>query len=194
MNRSPLPPLLHKTAMLAGAILLGLACSRAINLWLDIQDSATNLEHTSHAKSTTKAAVKKMDYRTLENTHLFGQVTQKSQKKVRTKTIKAPETPLKLQLIGVIFYDGTEEGFAIISEPGKPQKTYQLGEKLPGNAQLYAIEKGRIILDRNGRHEALTLKRPDNKSKHTATRSNSPTYSHKSLGRTLPVKQKTKFM
>ncbi len=184
----------YRLATVIGAILLGLACSRAINFWSVELSSTEKPDQTEFKPPATAMNIKTTDYSQLARTHLFGKVAKKGVAAAPKKAIKAPETRLKLQLIGVIFDSNEESGFAIIAEQGKKQKTYHVGDKLPGEARLFAIEKGRIILDRNSRHETLTLKKLDTKSGHLQSRSNLPTLSQQRPRRLPVTKRKTKFM
>jgi len=41
---------------------------------------------------------------------------------------------------------------------------YKVGDAIPGGATLFAVEPFRVILERNGRHESLSLPRPSMES------------------------------
>ncbi|MCU7959492.1 MAG: hypothetical protein KZQ58_05730 [gamma proteobacterium symbiont of Bathyaustriella thionipta] len=92
--------------------------------------------------------------------HLFGKARTVSQRKAQKTPRKAPETRLKLTLKGIAESNETAQAHAIIAAPGKGQQSYRIGDELPGHAKLYAIESHRILLDRNGRIEALSLPQP----------------------------------
>ncbi len=117
-------------------------------------------------KHSAKSTAIKVDYRKLVNLHLLGKVEDNAkQTPKKQEIIKAPETNLNLKLIGVLFNRQDKDGYAIISESGKSHKTFHKGDKLPGNATLYAVESNRVILERNGRHETLSLLKPDSNTK-----------------------------
>ncbi|MBQ0753230.1 MAG: hypothetical protein KBT87_08855 [Gammaproteobacteria bacterium] len=71
---------------------------------------------------------------------------------------EAPETRLRLELLGV--FENVEAGLgsAIISEQGKDGDLYHPGDKVPGNATLEEIYGDRVILLRMGQREALRMK------------------------------------
>jgi len=92
--------------------------------------------------------------------HLFGKAATVSQHKAQKIHQQAPETRLKLTLKGIAESTETAQAHAIIAAPGKGEKSYKIGDELPGQAKLYAIENYRVLLDRNGRIEALSLPRP----------------------------------
>ncbi len=152
-------PILSKAATLAAAIMLALASARTTNLWLQQQYPPPESGVKTTTQSASKPNNRKISYNQLVKLHLFGEVAKKGSATPKKNIIKAPETSLKLQLIGVIFDRDTDEGIAIISESKKPQKTYRKEDQLPGGATLYAIEQERVILKRNGRHETLSLKK-----------------------------------
>ncbi len=154
-------------ATVIAAALLGLSGARAVNYWLQENNKPPLLKTGIASQFSAKSRDKRVDYKELTKLHLLGRVENNIAKKEPKKKglIKAPETTLNLKLIGVLFDRDKGDGYAIISEAGKPQKAFHKGDKLYGNATLYDIEPNRVILKRNGRHEALTLKKPDLESK-----------------------------
>ncbi len=192
-TKAPLPA---RIAIITAAIMLVAACAVAANsLYTDIGNVLQQSEVRS-LQGVTKPQVRKVDFRRLANFHLFGKAAAPSKDSLAKKIINAPETRLNLQLLGVVFDRDTNSGLAIIKAPGVPQKPYRKGDKLPGNAHLYAVEKRRIILERNSRHEVLTLKKPDNKSQVTLPEHNQDILSRQAPASPppLPVNQPGKFM
>ena len=88
--------------------------------------------------------------------HLFGVPTAGTEKVTPAKA-HAPETRLNLELNGIYRDDLPDNSRAIISEKGKQQEHYKVGEKLPGNAVLDEIHEEYVLLLRNGRYERLAL-------------------------------------
>lgn len=74
------------------------------------------------------------------------------------RVAEAPETRLRLELLGV--FENVEAGLgsAIIAEQGKDGDLYHPGDKVPGNATLEEIYADRVILLRMGQREALRIK------------------------------------
>jgi general secretion pathway protein C len=148
-------------ATAAAAVLLGLSGARIVSYWLHANDEH-KLETANNSQQATKPVSRKIDYKKLPRLHLFGQVKKDAkQDPAEKEVIKAPETRLNLKLIGVLFDRNNKDGYAIISESNKPQKAFRKGDKISGNTILYAVEPNRVILLRNGRHETLTLIKPD---------------------------------
>lgn len=73
----------------------------------------------------------------------------------------APETALKLTLRGTLNLEDQDQGIAIISDESGRHARYQVGDALPGGARLSAISAGRVLLERNGQTEGLSLPRED---------------------------------
>lgn len=151
-------------ATLIAALLLGLSGARAVSYWLHANNESPQ-DEISISQHKTKSNNKKVDYKKLVKLHLLGEAEKKvKQTTSKQSTIKAPETSLNLKLIGVLFNRDNNDGYAIISVSGKAQKAYHKGDKVHNNATLYAVEQNRVILMRNGRHETLTLIKPDLKT------------------------------
>jgi general secretion pathway protein C len=70
---------------------------------------------------------------------------------------QAPATSLKLELRGTFNEDGADAGYAIIADENGVHRRYRVGETLPGDAELIAIYRGRVLLRRAGAEESLSL-------------------------------------
>ncbi|MCB1875723.1 MAG: hypothetical protein KDH88_07095 [Chromatiales bacterium] len=97
--------------------------------------------------------------------HLFGKALPKPVATV-TEPVEAPQTQLKLKLLGVIAGDNPERALAIIAEPNGNQDFYGVEGyavndtvklEVPGGATIRQIFADRVILVRNGREESLPL-------------------------------------
>jgi len=67
----------------------------------------------------------------------------------------APKTNLQLVLEGVVVGAQRKDSGAIVADNQGDGKYYKVGDTLPGQAKLVAVESHRILLRRNGRIEAL---------------------------------------
>ena len=68
------------------------------------------------------------------------------------------ETRLPLQLLGVFVAEhgsADADSAAIVAQKGKPGELYQIGDLLPGNAELIEVHPQHIVLRRAGAREAL---------------------------------------
>lgn len=87
---------------------------------------------------------------------LFGQVAAEASLPAEIAE-NAPQTRLSLQLHGLVLSEQAALSGAIVSENSGEGVYYKVGEVLPGNAELMAVEVGRILLKRAGRVESLAF-------------------------------------
>lgn len=73
----------------------------------------------------------------------------------------APDTRLRLELLGLFQHPDDDQAGAIIAEQGKEGELFRVGSRVPGNATLEEILADRVILLRAGQREALRLKEPE---------------------------------
>jgi len=70
----------------------------------------------------------------------------------------APESTSGLVLTGVAAAGDRQRGRAIIATADGREHKYAVGDALPGDASLHAIEPRRVIIRRAGRYESLSLR------------------------------------
>lgn len=73
----------------------------------------------------------------------------------------APETRLRLELLGVFQHPDPAVASAIIAEQGRDARLVRPGDSLPGNATLEEVYADQVILNRMGQREALRLQSSD---------------------------------
>lgn len=71
----------------------------------------------------------------------------------------APATSLPLVLAGVFARTDPAAGYAIVGESAANARLHAVGASLPGGATLHAVYPDRILLERGGGFESLTLPR-----------------------------------
>lgn len=87
--------------------------------------------------------------------HLFGEAGVEPVAKV-TKEVSAPETRLRLELLGVTKSTSHQESStAIIATKGGSGEFYRIGDTVQNNTRLAAVYEDRVILDTNGKLETL---------------------------------------
>lgn len=74
------------------------------------------------------------------------------------EVIEAPETRLDLTLTGIVSSDAGRSRALIKDDQGE-QQPYAAGDQIADNVALHEIYATRVILDRGGRYETLTLER-----------------------------------
>lgn len=104
--------------------------------------------------------------------HLFGEVGAEPLPEVSEET-SAPDTRLRLQLLGVTRATKPESSSAIIAPYGGEGDFYRVGSLVQGSTRLAAVYDNRVILDTNGKLETLKFEEATNTGV-TATMVNTP--------------------
>ena len=125
---------------------------------------------TQTAASSTPSNNQRVDVGALALVHLFGEEGAKPAVQAQPKEVNAPKTHLSLQLEGVFVAEDENKSTAMISEARKESQLYHIGDKVPGNATLAAVFSDRVLLNTNGKLEALYF--PETQSGGGLTRSN----------------------
>ena len=86
------------------------------------------------------------------NAHLFGY-----QPPAPSAATTAAPTTLSLVLSGTVATDDPARGAAVLGQTTAASKVYFAGQAVPGGAQLHAVYRDHVLLDRNGVLEALYL-------------------------------------
>lgn len=90
--------------------------------------------------------------------------------------VVAPDTRLRLRLIGLVAGDAPEQGKAIIAERDSPEQLYGVGDPVAGGqARLHRIHRDRVILERDGAYETLWLPRADGTTSGQSRNGTAPT-------------------
>lgn len=71
-----------------------------------------------------------------------------------------PETRIPLKLSGIAFSQDQRKAFAMIVTPDGHQAEFQAGESIGTEASVHLIEERRVVIERGGKYEALSL--PEN--------------------------------
>ncbi|MBK7249921.1 MAG: type II secretion system protein GspC [Gammaproteobacteria bacterium] len=106
------------------------------------------------APVTGQAPVRGIDLAALVNAHLFGVPAAAG-----SQTGSAPQTTMSLVLAGVLAEDDPLKGYAIVGESAASAKLYAVGDTIPGGARLHSIYSDRVLIDRGGVIESLSLPR-----------------------------------
>ena len=93
-----------------------------------------------------------LDIAAITNTHLFGVAPAQA-----GNGANAPQTSMPLVLTGVIAANDPRDGLAILGPSVAATKVYAVGDNIPGGARLHSVLADHVLLDRDGRLEALAL-------------------------------------
>ena len=112
---------------------------------------------TGQAAANPRSGATSYNVKQIVSAHLFGRAQDENH---ASRVTRAPETKLRLALLGVVASDKRELARAVIGVNAADGKNYAVGDKIAGtDAKLHAVEKNRVILDRNGQLESLQMVR-----------------------------------
>ena len=94
-----------------------------------------------------------VDLASIVNAHLFGIAA------LAGDPSMAPATSASLVLAGTLAGSDPGQGWAIIGASAQAARVYAVGATLPGGSRLASVYPDRVILDRNGLRESLSLPR-----------------------------------
>ncbi|MCF6217805.1 MAG: type II secretion system protein GspC [Gammaproteobacteria bacterium] len=137
------------------ALILLLAYQLACSTWYWLSPPWQNRGYVAVEKNEhTYSDLAVLDINAISRYQLFGKRLQHVAE--ATEPVVAPETKLKLELRGVIA-TGDSFGAAIIADDRRREGYYRIGDELPGGVGLHEVFADRVILDRDGVYETLTL-------------------------------------
>ena len=145
------PALQHAAPTLVRMMLvLWLAWLLAALTWSLLPQHAQAPAIQGPASTTTR----RVDAGRVANQHLFGQFAPQA------VSGDAPDTTLALTLHGIVAGKRAQDSRALIVVNGD-EEPYAVGAQLPGGALIRAIYPDRVMLERDGRVEALRLPKAD---------------------------------
>ena len=98
-----------------------------------------------------------VDLAAITNAHLFGAAPT-----LRQDGVNAPQTSMPLVLTGIIAGNDPQNGLAILGQSAQTTKVYAVGDSVPGGATLHSVYSDRVVIDREGQLESLSLPRQVN--------------------------------
>jgi len=102
------------------------------------------------------AARKGIDVQAIATAHLFGEAQAE-----QTAPENAPPSQANLVLSAVFAANDPTKGLAVIGESPQAAKVYAVGSVVRPGTKLHSVYLDRVILDRNGQLETLSLPRPN---------------------------------
>lgn len=145
------------------ALVILVAKSAADLTWLIFTPKEQGKTSTRTYQSAKVAQTSQARLRTLTDLHLFGIAAKKA------ATVEAPieatETKLNLTLRGVFAADNPAQAMAIIADAKGEEKVYRKGETIFSGVTLYQVYPDRVILERSGTFETLSLPRDKDTAK-----------------------------
>jgi general secretion pathway protein C len=133
----------------------------ALALGLGVQGAliVTDLASGGGRRATTPAVratgpARALDLAAITNAHLFGAAPAPKQ-----DGANAPQTSIPLVLTGTIAGNDPQIGLAILGQTAQTAQVHAVGDNVPGGAKLHSVYSDRVVLDRGGQLESLTLPR-----------------------------------
>ena len=139
------------------ALVLGIAYTLATTVMFFVSGTpATPSAPQVAAPSESRPAAASVDLGEILKASLFGRAPS-DQATGAAALQPTAKTRLPLTLQGVFVAEPASDSAAIIARKGNPGRLYAIGDDLPGNATLRAVQAEQVILLRAGQHETLTF-------------------------------------
>jgi general secretion pathway protein C len=110
--------------------------------------------HSGAAPPRPGAPARVVDVGTISNAHLFGAAPV-----AKGDDANAPASNVALILTGIIAGNDPQSGLAILGPNAQTAKVHAVGDTVVGGVKLHSVYADRVIIDRNGQLESLTLPR-----------------------------------
>ena len=141
-------------------VLVILVAKSAADLtWLIFTPSEQGSSGARRYQPLHSAAQTQVRLRTVSDLHLFGVAAKHVV--AQAAPIEAKKTGLKLTLRGVFAADNPAQAMAIIADARGQEKVYRKNETIFSGVTLYAVYPDRVILERSGNFESLSLPRDE---------------------------------
>lgn len=137
--------------MLATIVLVVVLAAQAASLLWRLLSPAD--DGASGQPTVEIAAAPAVDLTSIVNGHLFGIAA------ISGDPAAAPASTANLVLAGTLAGSDPEQGWAIIGASAQAARVYAVGAALPGGSRLAAVYPDRVILERSGARESLSLPR-----------------------------------
>jgi len=138
------------------ALAIALAAQLAFVVLGFLGSSGLSSIATPRDAATPRSARTAVDIQSIIGAHLFGIAAPAES---GADASNAPNTTMNLVLAGTIASDDPKQGLAIIGESATNAKVYSVGDSVNGGVTLHSVYPDRVLLDRGGTLEALTLPR-----------------------------------
>lgn len=136
-------------------IVAAIAYSLATTIWVFFETPVATAPEPVARANAPSTAVKPVNINWILNQHMFGEAGAIDVSEVVQDDEPLERTRLNLTLQSVFVADIPEMSTAIISEQRKKSQLYKVGDTVPGNAKLAAVEHDQVILSRAGSRESL---------------------------------------
>ncbi len=133
---------------------IGIAWQLAQLTWLILQPKSNAMPVPVIVNPLPASANHSVNTQAIADTHLFGIAAPASSD---SDPNNLPQTQISLVLAGTIAFHDPQAGFAIVGENASAAKFYKVGAAINGAIHLHAVYTDRVIIDRAGVLETLSL-------------------------------------
>ena len=130
--------------------------------------ASANVEAASPAAADNSTTVTAVMWKQMSSWHLFGKFTPAvadvpaieiaaEEEPAEPDLSNIPETRIPLKLSGIAYSSDQRKAFAMVITPDGHQAEYQAGESIGTEATVHLIEERRVVINRDGKFEALSL-------------------------------------
>ena len=154
------------------ALVVVLAASLAKFTWFILAGEPPTITSSGQklvaAQSQSAQPNVQVNIRQMQSWQLFGKAGAVVKKPAKETAAPLVDTALPLVLEGVFVSKVPEESSAIIAEKGKAGLYYKVADRLPRNAVLDSVHDDHVVINRNGRLEALNFPKASAKGINTS--------------------------
>lgn len=136
------------------AAVVGIAWQLAQLTWLLYQPKVSSTPVPVVIPQASRATSLSINTQAISDAHLFGIA---SAAPTDTDPNNLRETSISLVLAGTIAFHDPQAGFAIVGENAANAKFYKVGASINGSIRLHSVYTDRVIIDRAGVLETLSL-------------------------------------
>lgn len=147
----------HAPQLVAALAIVGLAWQAADLTWLLLGlRSSPGAAGGSTITNLNNSAATTVDPNAIARAHLFGTPGAGSNP---ADPNSLPRAQVNLVLAGTMALNDPEAGFAIVGDNAANAKFYRVGATINGGVRLHSVYVDRVVIERNGTLETLTLPR-----------------------------------
>jgi general secretion pathway protein C len=146
----------HAPTIATGAATILIAWQLARLTWMLLPTPPEPPVTLAPTQASQPAQTARLNVQKIADAHLFGLATAEAEP---TDPANAPQTQVPLVLAGVLASSDPTKGYAFIGESAASAKFRKVGDALTGGVTLHSVYLDRVMLDRAGRLESLSLPR-----------------------------------
>lgn len=141
----------HRGPWLIAVLFAAFGCVAALDVWRALAVKAP-VAVTPAAAVTRAGAGLPTDAAAIVGRHFFGLAAAGGEG-------AAPPPTRAALVLGGVWYTPAGTVYALIGQRGAAQRSYKVGDRLPGGVELVGVEADRVLLRRDGKTETLALPR-----------------------------------